>query len=100
MPHMSWTNAAGKAAMRKGVVEMIVKIVRSCVMAYPTLSIDMRGVGMAGLVTVVTIGLRGMGCAVKGCRSPRGRGRWWRLMPSTFVLGKRRDRYNKQCCQN
>jgi len=85
---MPRAKAAGKAAMRKGVIEMIVRIGRACIMAYPAFAIDMRGIGVAGLVAIVTVGLRGMGCAVKGLRSSRWRG----LMPSAFVLGKRWDR--------
>jgi hypothetical protein len=59
-------------AMLPGVVEVIVRVVRAAVVADPVIAVDMRRVGMAGLVGEVAIFMR-LRCAVIWLRSACGR---------------------------
>ena len=84
--------------MRPRVVHMITRVVFAGVVTNPDLAINVGCIGMAGFVAEVAIWLNSMRCTFNGSRSVR----WRSLVPSIirfFVLGKRRDRKNKQCGQ-
>jgi hypothetical protein len=59
-------------AMLPRVVEVIVRIVGAAIVADPVAAIDVRRVGMAGLVGEVAIFMR-LRCAVEWLRAARGR---------------------------
>ncbi len=105
---MRRTEAASEAAVLPWTVEMIVGIGAAGIVTYPLITgIDVRDIGMAGLVTVIAldlllahivglVGRRRFGGTVKWSRPVRRRGHG---RPSV-LLCKRRNTYNKQCSQN
>jgi hypothetical protein len=99
---MPAAKTAGKAAMRKGVVEVIAGVAVASVMADPGLPVHVRDVGVALLVAEVAIRLGCMGRARGGLR-PALRNRLVRSatrgtgLPSRISLGKRWHCENKQC---
>jgi hypothetical protein len=100
MPNVSATKAAGKAAMRKGMVNVILCISAAGIMTDPGLAFDARDVGVAALVANVMLGLGGTGCAGKRF----GAVGWDRLMSTAsrwvgfrpFMLSERWNRKNQQ----
>ena len=66
MPYVPAAKAAGKAAMREGMVVVVVGIPAARVMTDPGLVIHVRDVGVAFLVAVVAIRLGRMGRAGVG----------------------------------
>jgi hypothetical protein len=100
---MPAAKAAGKAAMGKRLIQMIVHITVAGVVANPGLPVHMRDVGVALFVAEVAIRLGCVGGARGGLRPASGN----RLvrsatcgtgLPSLIVtLGKRRHCENKQC---
>jgi hypothetical protein len=52
---MAASKSTGKVAMRPGLIQVIARIIRARIVANPGFSIHMRLIGMAGLVTIVTI---------------------------------------------
>ena len=58
--------------MFPGVVEVVVGVVATGVVAYPVVFIDVRGIGMAGMVDVTAV--CGRGCAVVGFGTVSGGG--------------------------
>ena len=62
MPNVTATEAAGKAAVLPGMIEVVVRIIGAGVVANPlAVSVDVRCIGMAGLVVKVTGFLSGRG---------------------------------------
>jgi hypothetical protein len=64
---MRGAESAVPVAVLPGVVQVIVGVVRAAIMADPVIAVDVRDIGMAGLVGVVAVFVR-LGCAVRrGC---------------------------------
>src|ERR1700733_2356050 len=59
-------------AVLPGVVEVIVRVVRAAIVADPVIAVDVRRIGMAGLVGEIAIFMR-LRCAVIWLRSACGR---------------------------
>lgn len=61
-PDVTAAKAAGKASVFPRMIEMVVRVVAAGVMADPlAIGVDMRRVGMTGVVVEVTVLLRGRG---------------------------------------
>jgi hypothetical protein len=68
---MRGTEATVPAAVLPGMVQMIVRVIPAIVVADPVVSIDVRDIGVTGMIVKVMIIMR-LGCAVIGGRSMRG----------------------------
>jgi hypothetical protein len=73
---MAGTKAAGEVAVFPGIVEMIVRIGGAGIMAHPLFTIDVRGCGMAGLVTEVVLRFISVRSPVERSRPMRRRSMW------------------------
>jgi hypothetical protein len=58
-PDVGGAEAAVEVAVLPGMVEMVVGVVAAGIVAYPVVFVDVRGVGMAGMVDITTVGGRG-----------------------------------------
>jgi hypothetical protein len=106
MPHVSPAESAGKLAMRKGLVQMVVRVAAAGVVTNPLIPVHVWDIGMARLVAVVTLRIGRMGRACVRLWSALGN----RLVGSTacgaglvspaVLLGKRWNRKNEQSGQS
>jgi hypothetical protein len=103
---MAAANSRSEAAVRKGLIKMVARIVTASVVTHPGLAIDVGNIGVVCLIAVVAIGFDGM----------RGRSDWRRparrnglMRPATgrmgfttaaMLLGKCRNCENERSCQN
>ena len=93
MPDMAGTEAAGEVPVRKGMIEVVVRVATASVMADPcAVLMDVRRIGMS--VRVVE---RAVGCAVRRAMERLGAAGRSRMGPATWVaaawvLGMRRKR--------
>ena len=81
MPDVMRTETACPMTMLPRVVEMIVGVVRSGIVADPDLSVDMRDTGVAFLVTEVVLRFVGVRRSVKRARAMSG----WRAVRCTVL---------------
>jgi len=96
-PVMRGAEAARKVTMLPRVIEVIVRIIATCVMANPVIAfVHVRGIGMPWMILEVAMLFWRVGCAVKGRRAVCGWGCWMRRMP----LRQDRQAENKSGSQN
>jgi hypothetical protein len=88
-PNMRRTKAGGEVPMLPGMVEMIVGIGGTGIVAYPVVFIDVWGVGMAGVVYEVAVRWRGSAVGRRGSVGRRSAVVWFGAM-----LGRRMRRWS------
>lgn len=95
-PDVAGTEAAAKVAVSPGMIDVIVGIVLAGVVADPfAVGVDMRSVGMAGFVDIVSI-FDGMSVGFGRRRTMRRRVRWRSFM---FFLRESRSGTNERECK-
>jgi hypothetical protein len=102
-PDVSASEAAGKATMGKGLVEMKANVNAARVVSHPDPSIHVRGIGVPVPVTEVAVGLDGVGIAPDRLGSMVGNdgmGSSTGARVVCAVLGKRWNSKNKQSSQS
>jgi len=95
MPNVSASKASCKVAVREGMVQMVVCIIATGVVANPGLAINVRRAGMTGPIAVVRLGVGELWRAFVGFRSTP----WNRLMWLSRVLREYWNGKNEQCCK-
>lgn len=92
-PHMPGTEAAAPVPMFPGMIEVIVGIVAATVMSHPDSAVDVRSIGMVGVIAEISVlvALVVMGAAVKRLRpaSRRPMHLMFLAAASVFLHGKR-----------
>jgi len=100
---MSGAKSTAKAAMFEWTVNVVAGVIPAGVMAYPGSSIDVGDVGVAFLVSVITVWVRGVrgavlrSRAVRRNRLMRSTAGWMRSSAGFMMLGKDGHCENEQC---
>ena len=100
-PNVAGAETARKMAVHPRLIEMKTDVVAACVVANPLFAIDVRSIGMAFLISVVTLWVNRLGCSLVRLGAPR-RGCLMRFefrgsaTPFLVVLSKRGNGDHKQ----
>src|SRR5208282_900433 len=95
VPDVVRAESAGEVAVLPRMIHVVVRIIRAGVMPDPSLAlVDVRRIGVARRVTVVTMFLHRVGITLKGRGAASGR-----LGMHCFVLRESENRKKRNCCK-